>query len=141
MKLRNIIFTEGLKMSHSFINGKKIVSKYQGESDKLDDILKLVSNLPSTVESLKYPIEAGYFNPKDKEVKPPFNVNEIKDDLLKVIQEYKDRLEEDVYEFELRSYYGLMGKEETAPYYIVLRTKGSDQFGKDMASGKYGPLD
>ena len=46
MKLKNIIFTEGLKMSHSFINGKKIVSKYQGESDKLDDILKLVSNLP-----------------------------------------------------------------------------------------------
>ena len=129
MKLRNIIFTEGLKMSHSFINGEKIVSKYQGESDKLDDILKLVSNLPSTVESLKYPIEAGYFNPKDKEVKPPFDINEIKDDLLKVIQEYKDRLEEDVYEFELRSYYG------------VLRTKGSDQFGKDMASGKYGPLD
>ena len=116
MKLKNIIFTEGLKMSHSFINGKKIVSKYQGESDKLDDILKLVSNLPSTVESLKYPIEAGYFNPKDKEVIPPFDINEIKDDLLKVIQEYKDRLEEVVYEFELRSYYCVMGKEETAPY-------------------------
>ena len=141
MKLSNIIFTEGLKMSHSFINGKKIVSKYQGESDKLDDILKLVSNLPSTVESLKYPIEAGYFNPEDKEVEPPFDLNEIKNDLLKVIKEYSDEpFNEDVYEFELRSYYGAMG-EETAPYYIVLRTKGDDQFSKDMSSGKYGPLD
>ena len=141
MKLTNILFTEGLKMNHSFINGKKVVAKYQGESDNLDDIIGLVKSLPNTVESLEYPIEAGYFNPDKKEVKPPFNTNEIKGDLLKVIQEFKDGLEEDVYGFELRSYYGVMGDEETAPYYIVLRSKGADKFGADMASGKYGSLD
>ena len=48
-----------------------------------------------------------------------------------------------VYEYELRSFYGTLGKRTPAEnnYYITMRTKGKDDFGRRMSRGEMGPLD
>ena len=44
--------------------------------------------------------------------------------------------------YRFNSYFGAGGRNhEQDPAYIDYRTKGKDQFGKDMSSGKYGSLD
>ena len=48
-----------------------------------------------------------------------------------------------VYEYELRSFFGTLGRRTPAEnnYYITMRTKGKDDFGRRMSRGDYGPLD
>ena len=70
---------------------KEVPMKYAGEANNLDDIMKLVSRLPDTVKELEVPYDL-YFGPslqtfKYKTLTPPFNLNEIRDMVVKVVNE------------------------------------------------------
>ncbi len=81
-------FKEG---SFGVDNSKEIPMKYAGEANNLDDIMKLVSRLPDTIKELQVPYDLN-FGPDGgtfsyKTLTPPFNLNEIRDMVVKVVNE------------------------------------------------------
>ena len=71
--------------------GKKIPMKYAGETNNLDDIMELVSRLPDTVKELQVPYDLNFGGNGGtflyKTLTPPFNLNEIRDMVVKVVNE------------------------------------------------------
>ena len=71
--------------------GKKIPMKYAGEANNLDDIMELVSRLPDTVKELQVPYDLNFGGNGGtflyKTLTPPFNLNEIRDMVVKVVNE------------------------------------------------------
>ena len=140
----NTFLNEKIEKSYSIINGKKIESDWAGSADSLKDFIKLIKEIPETLESIKVQTGTSSFNPESIEIKGPFNSSKIN----KVVKLVKDadkafgKNEEVIHTYLLSSYYGAGGRNHNSdPAYISYRTKRSDDFGKAMSSGKHGSLD
>lgn len=135
---------ERIEYSSTKMNGKDVVSPWAGSADNEKDFLNMIKNMPETLASVKVQSSADVAYPSMEEFKGPFNAskkNKIAKIVKDVVKMFKDQGDE-VVTYELKSYFGVAGKNHMQdPAYIQFRTKKSDQFGKDMASGKYGPLD
>ena len=143
MKLINIILENWKPNKHTF-NGETTESKIAGSSDNLQDFLKHIRKLPYTIESVKVPINTKNFKTsKDYRViqaKPGF-IGDIEEAIIDLTNEHNKEGEK-VTSYDLESYSGQFSKDETKDaFYIELRTKKSDDFGKAISRGDYGSLD
>ena len=143
MKLRNIIF-ERFEPATSTINGKTYSVDWLGSTTTIEEFSKLLQRVPDTIKSIKVPLNLKNFQDSSdsKTLEPRGN---WRADVLNIVQ---SAIEEDksktVDKFRLASYFGIShmpGKNETDPIYIQLDSQSSRDFGADMSSGKYGPLD
>lgn len=140
MKLTDIIL-ENWTPEKSTFNDKTRESNLTGKADNIKDFFKAINRLPDTIKSIKVPINSSSFKTSSdyKKIEPVQGwKEEVKKTILDVVDQHKDK-NEVVDSFEL-STYGFDAK-PTDDFYIQLRTKQSEKFGKDMAAGKYGPLD
>lgn len=135
---------ERIEYSSTRVNGKDIFSPWAGSTDNEKDFLNMIKNMPETLASVKVQSDSSVAYPAMEEFKGPINAskkNKIAKIVKDVVKMFKDQGDE-VVTFELMSYFGVAGKNHMQdPAYIQFRTKRSEKFGKDMASGKYGPLD
>lgn len=145
MKNFDQFINEKFEYGSSYINNKKITSSFQGSTSNMNEFIKHIKDLPKTLESIKIPVETSAFNPKNEKFKGPITSSD-KSKIIKIIKEitkeFKDK-GDSVYEYSIRSFYGVLSKERevTNPVYITFKTKAHDKFGKDMSSGRYGSLD
>ena len=145
MKNFNEFVNEKFEYESSFINGKKISSLFQGSTSNMNDFIKQIKDLPTTLESIKVPIETSAFNPKNKTFKGPISSGD-KNQIIKIIKDItKDFKKEGdpITKYGIRSYFGVLSrdKEVNDKCYIQFRTKGHDRFGKAMSRGDHGSLD
>ena len=144
VKLFKQYVNEKIEYSYSTINGKKIESPWSGSADNLKDFIKLIKEIPETLESIKVQTGTSSFNPSSTEVKGPFNSSKI-NKVIKLVKDADkafDKNDEVIHTYLLSSYYGAGGRNHNSdPAYISYRTKRSDDFGKAMSSGKHGSLD
>jgi|GEM_PF-2019063 hypothetical protein len=135
---------ERVEYSSTKMNGNDVVSSWAGSADNEKDFLNMIKDMPETLSSVKVQSNASIAYPAMEEFKGPINAskkNKIAKIVKDVVKMFKDQGDE-IVKFELMSYFGVAGKNHMQdPAYIQFRTKKSNQFGKDMASGKYGPLD
>tara|TARA_B110000971_G_C20007656_1_gene499966 strand:- start:1358 stop:1789 length:432 start_codon:yes stop_codon:yes gene_type:complete len=143
MKLRNIIF-EGFEPATSIVNGKTYSVDWLGSTDTLEEFKKLLHRVPDTIKSIEVPTNLKNFQSGNdlKSLEPRGN---WKEDVLNIIQTVIDNdKSKTVDRFILSSYFGIShmpGKNNTDPIYVQLDSQSSRDFGADMSSGKYGPLD
>ena len=143
MKLSDIIL-EGWTPEKFTTMGKTRQSEFTGQSDNLQDFLKALDRLPDTIKSIKVPIDTKLHKTSaDKKTIVPNQG--WKQEVEQIVKQVVDKANEEgssVDQFILATYGGQFEKDpSTAEYYIDLRTSRSREFGKDMASGKYGSLD
>ena len=131
-------------MFYSTINGKKIESSWAGSADNLKDFIKLIEAAPETLEYIKVTSDTSSFAPSSEKFKSPINSSK-KRQIIKIVKEMEKEFKKKgdaITSYRFNSYFGAGGRNhEQDPAYIDYRTKGKDQFGKDMSSGKYGSLD
>jgi len=136
--------SESVEYSSTKMNGKDVVSPWAGSTDNEKDFLNMIKSMPETLASVKVQSDSNIAYPSMEEFKGPINAskkNKITKIVKDVVKMFKDQGDE-VIKFELNSYFGVAGKNHMQdPAYIQFRTKKSEKFGKDMGSGKYGPLD
>lgn len=135
---------EGIKYASSKVNGKDVVSSWAGSADNERDFIKMIKDMPETLSSIKVQADTNVGNPSSEEFKGPINSSKR----AKIIKLVKDMTKafktqgEDINSYVLASYSPMYAKDyDSSRAYIMFRTDKSDQFGKDMAAGKYGPLD
>lgn len=135
---------EGITYASGRVNGKDIYSTWSGSADNEKDFIKMIKDAPETLKSIKVQSDTGVFNPGSEEFKGPINASK-KSKIVKLVKDMTKAFEkqgEKITSYELRSYGGVYGKDhDSSTAYIVYKTERSDNFAKDMASGKYGPLD
>ena len=143
MKLRSIIF-EGFEPATSVVQGKTYSVDWLGSTDSIEEFIELLKRVPDTIESIKIPINLNNFATSSdyKTIKPS---GDWRSEVVSIL---KSAIESDeskaIDRYHLRSFYGIShmpNKNNTDPVYIQLDSKSSRDFGADMASGKYGPLD
>jgi hypothetical protein len=140
------LISENIKYYSSTINGKEYTSTWAGETDNIEDFKIMIDDIPDTLESIKVTKETKLFNPSGATFNGPItpdNKEEIKQIVQGVDKAFKDD-GKTIHTFELSSYYPVSPnteKDRSAKAYIQYRTKESDEFVKDMSSGKYGSLD
>lgn len=136
--------SEKIEMDSTYINGEKIESSWAGSADNLKDFIKLIDNAPETLKSVKVTSSTASFAPSSEEFKGPINSSK-KRKIIKIVKDMEKAFKakgDAITSYRFNSYYGAGGKNHHEdPAYIDYRTKAIDQFGKDMSSGKYGPLD
>ena len=143
MKLRSIIF-EGFEPATSIVQGKTYSVDWLGSTDSIEDFIELLKRVPDTVKSIKIPINLNNFSTSNdyKTITPSGDWrSEVVNILKSAIDSDKSK---SIDRYHLRSFYGIShmpNKNDTDPVYIQLDSKSSRDFGADMASGKYGPLD
>ena len=143
MKLTQIILEDWTPNKY-IVNGETTESKIAGSSDNLEEVLKHIRKLPSTIESVKVPINTKNFKTsKDYKViqaRPGF-IGDIEEAIIDLTNQHNKEGEK-VTSYDLESYSGQFTKDETKDaFYIQLRTKKSDDFGKAMSRGDFGSLD
>ena len=119
----------------------------QGKTNSMQEFVKHIKNLPEELGSIKVTNSTLSFTDSshDVEFKKKFTSSD-KAKVIKIIRdlsiEFKKK-KDPVYEYELRSFYGTLGKRTPAEnnYYITMRTKAKDDFGAAMSRGDHGPLD
>ena len=135
---------EKVEMAYSTINGKKIESSWAGSADNLKDFIKLIENAPETLEYIKVTSSTSSFSPDSEKFKGPINSSK-KRQIIKIVKEMEKEFKKEgdpITSYRFNSYFGAGSRNhEQDPAYIDYRTKGIEQFGKDMSSGKYGSLD
>ena len=140
----NSFLNEKIEKSYSIINGKKIESSWAGSADNLKDFIKLIEAAPETLEYIKVTSGTSSFAPSSEKFKSPINSSK-KRQIIKIVKEMEKEFKKKgdaITSYRFNSYFGAGGRNhEQDPAYIDYRTKGKDQFGKDMSSGKYGSLD
>ena len=140
------LISENIKYYSSTINGEKYTSTWAGETDNIKDFEKMIDEIPETLESIKVTNKTELFNPGSVTFDGPITSDEKKE-IKQIVQGVKEAFKKDgktIHTFELRSYYPVSPnteKDRSAKAYIQYRTKESDEFVKDMSSGKYGSLD
>lgn len=143
MKLINIILENWKPNKHTF-NGETTESKIAGSSDNLEDFLKHLDRLPTTIKSIKVPINTRVFKTGSdyKVIQPsPGFIGNLKELVAELTKQYEEKGEK-VTSYDLESYSGQFSRDETKDaFYIELRTKQSDDFGKAMSRGDFGSLD
>ena len=135
---------EGIKYSSTKVNGEDVVSSWAGSADNEKDFIKMIKDMPETLASIKVQSDTSVAYPAQEEFKGPLNSSK-KAKIIKIVKDVTKMFKaqgDEIVSYELRSYYGPTGKNHNQdPAYIQYKTKRSDAFAKDMASGKYGPLD
>lgn len=143
MKLTQIIL-EDWKPSKYTTNGETTESKIAGSSDNLEDFLKHLDRLPVTIKSIKVPVNTRAFKTSNdyKVIQPsPGFIGDLKELVTDLTKQYEEEGEK-VTSYDLESYSGQFTKDESKDaFYIQLRTKQSDDFGKAMSRGDFGSLD
>jgi hypothetical protein len=140
------LISENIKYNSSTINGEEYTSTWAGETDNIKDFEKMIDEIPETLESIKVTNKTELFNPGSVTFKGPItpaNKKEIKE-IVQGVKEAFKKYGKTIHTFELSSYYPVSPnteKDRSAKAYIQYRTKESDEFVKDMSSGKYGSLD
>ncbi len=128
-----------VKTFGEFVNeGKETKNPYSISTPDAKEFMLAIDNLPDTIKKIKVDTELSMFNPDNKTFKPSDSSwkKKVKNIVKKIVRTNK------VLKYTLSSYYGDLSKNpETDPYYIGYEKEGSEQFNKDMAAGKYGPLD
>ena len=119
----------------------------QGKTNSMMEFVKHIKNLPEELGSIQVTNSTLSFTTSANEVKfenrfTPSNKAQV----IKIIKNVTNEFKKDgdpVYQYELRSFFGTLGRRTPAEnnYYITMRTKGKDDFGKRMSRGDYGPLD
>ena len=145
MKNFDQFINEKFEYESSLINGNKISSSFQGSTSNMNDFIKQIKDLPTTLESIKIPIETSAFNPKNKTFKGPISSGD-KNQIIKIIKDItKDFKKEGdpIIKYGIRSFYGVLSgaKEVTDSCYIRFSTEGHNKFGKAMSRVDHGPLD
>ena len=119
----------------------------QGKTNSMMEFVKHIKNLPEELGSIKVTNSTLSFTDSshDVEFKNRFTSSN-KAQVIKIIKDITNEFKkkgDPVYEYELRSFYGTFGKRTPAEnnYYITMRTKGKDDFGRRMSRGEMGPLD
>jgi hypothetical protein len=119
----------------------------QGKTNSMQEFVKHIKNLPEEIGSIKVTNSTLSFTDSSHDVE--FKKRFTSADKAKVIRILRDlsiefkKKKDPVYEYELRSFYGTLGKRTPAEnnYYISMRTKAKDDFGRAMSRGDHGPLD
>mgnify|MGYP001339834251 CR=1 FL=1 len=119
----------------------------QGKTNSMQEFVKHIKNLPEEIGSIKVTNSTLSFTDSSHDVE--FKKRFTSADKAKVIRILRDlsiefkKKKDPVYEYELRSFYGTLGKRTPAEnnYYITMRTKAKDDFGAAMSRGDHGPLD
>ena len=119
----------------------------QGKTNSMMEFVKHIKNLPEELGSIKVTNSTLSFTDSshDVEFKNRFTSSN-KAQVIKIIKDITNEFKkkgDPVYEYELRSFFGTLGKRTPAEnkYYITMRTKGKDDFGRRMSRGDYGSLD
>ena len=119
----------------------------QGTTNSMIEFVKHIKNLPEELGSIKVTNSTLSFTDSshDVEFKKRFTSSD-KAQVIKIIKDITNEFKKNgdpVYEYELSSFYGTLGRRTPAEdnYYITMRTKGKDDFGRRMSRGDYGPLD
>ena len=128
---------KNLRTFNEFVNeGKE--NPYAISTADAKEFMMAIDKLPDTIKSIKVDTELSMFNPDNKTFKPSDKSwkEKVKAIVKKIVRTNK------VIAYELSSYYGASSSNpDKDPYYIGYKKEGSEQFNKDMAAGKYGPLD
>ncbi len=119
----------------------------QGKTNSMMEFVKHIKNLPEELGSIQVTNSTLSFTTSANEVKfenrfTPSNKAQV----IKIIKNVTNEFKKDgdpVYQYELRSFFGTLGRRTPAEnnYYITMRTKGKDDFGRRMSRGEMGPLD
>ena len=111
------------------------------------EFVKHIKNLPEELGSIQVTNSTLSFTDSSHEVKfekrfTPSNKAQVIKIIKNITNEFKKN-DDPVYEYELRSFFGTLGKRTPAEnkYYITMRTKGKDDFGAAMSRGDHGSLD
>ena len=119
----------------------------QGKTNSMMEFVKHIKNLPEELGSIKVTNSTLSFTTSadDVEFKNRFTSSN-KAQVIKIIKNITNEFKkkgDPVYEYELRSFFGTLGRRTPAEnnYYITMRTKGKDDFGRRMSRGEMGPLD
>ena len=119
----------------------------QGKTNSMMEFVKHIKNLPEELGSIQVTNSTLSFTDSSHEVKfekrfTPSNKAQVIKIIKNITNEFKKK-GDPVYEYELRSFFGTLGKRTPAEnkYYITMRTKGKDDFGRRMSRGDMGPLD
>lgn len=144
-KIKGGKLNETITYDSTTINGRKVTSSWAGNANNLDDFIKLIKDMPETLESIKVTKETSPFNPASEKFEGPITPDK-KESIISIVKDVDKQFKEkgqEIHTFELKSYYGPSGQEKhlADPAYIQYRTKESDRFVKSMSSGKYGDLD
>jgi len=135
---------EGINYASTKVNGKDVVSSWAGSADNEKDFIKMIKDMPETLKSVKVQSDTSYDYPDSEMFKGPINSSK-KAKIIKLVKDVTKMFKangEKVTSYELSSFSPIYIKGyDSSDAYIQYRTKQSDNFGKDMASGKYGPLD
>ena len=119
----------------------------QGKTNSMMEFVKHIKDLPEELGSIQVTNSTLSFTTSADEVKfknrfTPSNKAQVIKIIKNITNEFKKN-GDPVYEYELSSFYGTLGKRTPAEnnYYITMRTKGKDDFGRRMSRGEMGPLD
>ena len=141
------IFVKESKINERFDFDKEDQYQVQGKTNSMMEFVKHIKNLPEELGSIKVTNSTLSFTDSshDIEFKKRFTPSN-KAQVIKIIKNITNEFKKNgdpVYEYELRSFYGTFGKRTPAEnnYYITMRTKGKDDFGRRMSRGDMGPLD
>ena len=119
----------------------------QGKTNSMMEFVKHIKNLPEELGSIQVTNSTLSFTTSADEVKFKNRfTSSNKAQVIKIIKNITNEFKKNgdpVYEYELRSFYGTLGKRTPAEnnYYITMRTKAKDDFGAAMSRGDHGPLD
>ena len=135
---------EGMKYASTKLNGKDVYSTWSGTADNEKDFIKMVKAMPETIESIKVQSDTSVFNPSSEVFKGPIDSSK-KAKIIKLVKAMVKAFEtqgEKITAYQLMSYVGpAANNHDSAMAYIAYKTEKSEEFAKDMSSGKYGPLD
>ena len=119
----------------------------QGKTNSMMEFVKHIKNLPEELGSIQVTNSTLSFTTSADEVKFKNRfTSSNKAQVIKIIKDITNEFKKNgdpVYQYELRSFFGTLGKRTPAEnnYYITMRTKGKDDFGRRMSRGEMGPLD
>ena len=119
----------------------------QGKTNSMMEFVKHIKSLPEELGSIQVTNSTLSFTTSADEVKFKNRfTSSNKAQVIKIIKNITNEFKKNgdpVYEYELSSFYGTLGKRTPAEnnYYITMRTKGKDDFGRRMSRGDMGPLD
>lgn len=144
IKNLNQFINERVEYDSIYINGEKVTSSWSGFADNESDFIKMINEMPETLESIKVTSSTSAFNPSSEKFEGPINKSK-KNKIIKIVKDMTKAFKEggdEITLYELGSYSGPAGKNhDSHPAYIQYRSKKIDQFGKGMSSGRFGSLD
>lgn len=144
LKTFEAFVNESIEYASTKVNGKNVVSSWAGSADSEKDFIKMINDMPETLESISVQSDASASYSASEEFKGPINSSK-KAKIIKLVKDVTKAFKsegDEITSYVLSSFAPIYVKgHDSSRAYIQYKTKKSDKFGKDMASGKYGPLD